>query len=73
MMAKRQIKGKAHKNGTKENLWTGVRISGETNTPPSWLAQFALGRLEVGRGQMYKRRKPRRIEASLWGQPALTA
>ena len=72
-MAKRQIKGKAHKNGTKENLWTGVRTSGETNTLPSWLAQFSLGRLKVGRRQMYKRRKPRRIEAFLWGQLALAA
>ena len=31
---KRQRKGKAHENGTKENSWTGVRTSGETNSPP---------------------------------------
>jgi len=38
---KRQIKGKACRNGTKENLQTGVRPSGESSTSPSWLAQFA--------------------------------
>ena len=32
---------KARENGTKDNWWTGVRTSGETNTPPSWLARFA--------------------------------
>ena len=44
-VAKRQSKGKACENGTKENLRTGVRTSGKTNTPPSWLDQFAKGRL----------------------------
>ena len=41
VVAKRQRKGKGHENGTKENLQTGVRTSGETNAPPSWLDQFA--------------------------------
>ena len=40
-LAKRQRKGKAHENGTEENPWIRVRTSGETNTSPSWLAQFA--------------------------------
>ena len=40
-VAKRQRKGKGHENGAKENPWTGVRTSGETNMAPSWLAQFA--------------------------------
>ena len=40
-VAKRQRKGKACENGAKENPQIGVRTSGETNTPPSWLAQFA--------------------------------
>ena len=44
-VAKRQRKGKAYINEAKENLWAGVRTSGETCTPPSWLAQFASGRL----------------------------
>ena len=47
-VAKRQRKGKACENGAKENPQIGVRTSGETNTPPSWLAQFAEGRLKVG-------------------------
>ena len=33
-VAKRQKKGKVHKNRTKENPRTGVRTSGETNSPP---------------------------------------
>ena len=41
VVAKRQRKGKAQENGTKENPQTEVRTSGEANTPPSWLAQFA--------------------------------
>ena len=40
-VAKRQRKRKALENGKKENPWTEVRTSGETNTPLSWLAQFA--------------------------------
>ena len=40
-VAIRQRKEKACKNGTKENPQTRVRSSGETNTLPSWLAQFA--------------------------------
>ena len=47
-VAKRQRRKKSCENGAKENPWTGVRTSGETNTPPSWLAQFAEGRLKVG-------------------------
>ena len=59
LVAKRQRKRKACKNGTKENPWTGVRTSGETNTPPSWLAQFAQGRLS---GEETKGGKRRRIK-----------
>jgi len=40
-VAERQRKRKACENGTKENPWTEVRTLGETNMPPSWLAQFA--------------------------------
>ena len=35
VVAKRQRKGKAHKNGTQENPQTGAKTSGETNMPPS--------------------------------------
>ena len=58
LVAKRQRKRKARKNGTKENPRTGVRTSGETNMPPSWPVQFAKGRLKAGKRQIYKRRKP---------------
>ena len=40
-VVKRQRKGKSYENGTKENPWTRMRNSDETNTSPSWLAQFA--------------------------------
>ena len=43
-----QRRRKACKNEAKQNPWTGVRISDETNTPPSWLAQFVQGRLKAG-------------------------
>ena len=33
VVAKRRRKGKACKNGTKENLWTGMRTSGEKTHP----------------------------------------
>ena len=58
-VAKRQRKGKACENGAKENPQIGVRTSGETNTPPSWLAQFAQGRLS---GEETKGGKRRRIK-----------
>ena len=38
-------KGKACKNGTKENPLTGVRPSDEISIPPSWLPQFAQDKL----------------------------
>ena len=34
VVAKTQRKEKAHEDGTKENLRTGVRNSGKTNSPP---------------------------------------
>ena len=40
-VAKRQRKEKVCKSGTEGNPWRGVRTSGERNTPPYWLAQFA--------------------------------
>ena len=62
VVAKRQRKVKVCKNRTKENAQNRVKTSGETNIPPSWPAQFAQGRLKVGRRQINKRRKPRWIE-----------
>ena len=50
----------------KKEICRRVRTSGETNTSPSQLAQFAQGSLG-GRRQMYKRRKPRRIDPSPLG------
>ena len=70
-VAKRQRNGKACENRTKnkqtKNPLTRVRTSGETNTPPSWPAQFAKGRLKGERRQMHKRRKPRLMRPSPFG------
>ena len=53
-VAKRQRKGKACKNGTKENPKMGMRTSGETNSPPG---QPPLHRAGSGGGRsLYKKR-----------------
>ena len=51
----------------KENPCIGVKTSGETNTPPSWLAQFAQVRLG---GEETKKRKPR-LRLLFYGWPTL--
>ena len=71
-VAKRQRKGKGHENGAKENLQTGMRNSDETNTPLSWLAQFAQGRLIGEETKSIKRGSQDGLRPLLWGQPALT-
>ena len=48
-VAERQKKGKAHENGTKENLWTGVRTSGET--------AFQARPIFIGRRQKHIKRE----------------
>ena len=72
VMAKRQRKRKTCENGTKEDMWTGVRTSGETNTPLSWLAQFAQGRLIGEETKNIKKGSQDGLRLLLWGQPALT-
>ena len=63
----------------RENPQTGVRTSGETATPPSWLAMICIGQAPMqretkGGDKMYKERKSSWVGvlALLWGQPALT-
>ena len=69
VVAKKQRKGKAYKNGIKENLWTGGRRSGEINTPLSWLAQFAQGRL-IGKGtKRINRESQDGLRPFFWGWP----
>ena len=63
VMAKQQKKEKARRNGTEENPWTGLRTSGETKMPPSWLALICIGQAQQGGDKTYKKRKPRGIEA----------
>ena len=53
VVAKRQRKGKALENGTKEYPGTGVRTLDATNTPPSWLAHLHRAG-SAGRRQMNK-------------------
>ena len=40
---KKTKKGKAHGNKTKEGLRTGVRTSGETNSPPGYPSLHRAG------------------------------
>ena len=58
----------------RKNPQTGVRTSGETDTPPSWLAMICIGQAQRGGDKMYKGRKSIWVGvlALLWGQPALT-
>ena len=58
---------KALKNVTKENPWTGLRTSGETNTPHFLGSPIYIGQAQQGGDKTYKRRKPRQIEASPLG------
>ena len=67
-----KTKEKAHENGTKENPRTRVRTSGKTNMPPSWLAQFAQGRLREEETKHIERGSQDRLGYLLWGLPALT-
>ena len=69
VVAKRQRKRKAQENGTKENPRTEVRTSGEANTPPSWLAQFAQGKLSREETKLIKGGSQDRLRPLLWGWP----
>ena len=55
MVAKRQRKGKAHINRTKEGPRTRVRTSGGIKQP-SWLTQFTQDKLRGRRKKHIKRR-----------------
>ena len=72
-VAKRQRQEKPTKKKKKESLQPGVESSGNTKSSPGQPNLHRAG--SSGRRQMYKRRKPRRIGASLLfsllGPPAL--
>ena len=70
-VAKRQRK-KPTKMEQKENPWTGVKSLRETNTPPSWLAQFAQGRLSREETEHIKRGSQEGLRPLLWGRPIHT-
>ena len=70
VVAKRQRKENAPQNGTKVNLRTRVRISGETNSPPGWPS---LHRADAEGGDKWiKGGSQDRLRPLLWGWPALT-
>ena len=74
VVAKRQRKGKAPENGTKENPQTRVRTSDETNTHPSWPAQVAYkysAGSRRGGDKCIKEGSQDGLRLLLWGQPAL--
>ena len=68
-VAKRQRKKKACENGTKENLRTRVRISGETNSPPGWPSLHTAD--SEGGDKWIKAGSQEGLRSLLWGQPAL--
>ena len=57
MVVKRQRRGKAHENRTKEGQRTGVRTSGRTNSTPGLanLHRAGLGAVGAGVGKNIKR------------------
>ena len=72
VVAKRQKRRKTHENGARENPWTGVRTSGETNTP--LFGQPNLHRVgsRVGvRNKLIKGGSQDRLRPFLWGWPTL--
>ena len=70
VVAKRQRRENAPQNGTKVNLRTRVRISGETNSPPGWPS---LHRADAEGGDKWiKGGSQDGLRSFLWGQPALT-
>ena len=72
-VAKRQKKGKVHKNRTKENPRTGVRTSGETNSPPGQpnLHRAGSGGWGGGGYKCVKGESLEELRPFLRGQPAL--
>ena len=60
VVTKRQRKGKACENGTKENPRTGVRTSGERNSPPGQPNLYRAG--SGGRRKNDIKRKGDKIE-----------
>ena len=68
VVAKRQRNGKVHKNGTKENPWTRVRTSGETNRSPSWLALVCIGQARWEKPKHIKRGSQDWLRPLLQGQ-----
>ena len=70
-VAKRQRKGKAHENVSKENLQAGVRTLGEANMLPTWLTQFVKGKLSGKETKCIKRGSQNGLRPLLWGRPNL--
>ena len=70
VVAKRQRKEKACESGTKENLRTGVRISGEKNSPPGSPNFHGAG--SGARDRCIKKGNQGGSRPPLWDWPALT-
>ena len=67
VVAKRQRKGKAHEDGTKENLRTGVRNSGKQTA-------LLASPIYIGQAQGEETKyitRGAKIEPLLWDQPTL--
>ena len=68
-VAKRQRKAETCENGTKENPRTGVRTSGETNSPPGQPNLCGVG--SGGGDKTFKKRSQEGLRPLLCGRPAL--
>ena len=69
VVAKRQERGKDHKNRTKEGPRTRVRTSGKTNCTPGWPS---LHRAGSGGGETtYKKRSQSQAEGPLFSSRLL--
>ena len=65
-------RGKPMKKEQRKILRTGVRTSGETNTPASWLALICIWQAQGGGGKCTKRGSLEGLRLLLWGHPTLT-
>ena len=65
-------RGKPMKKEQRKILRTGVRTSGETNTPASWLALICIWQAQKVGDKNVKKRESKQVGPLHWGQPAFT-
>ena len=71
-VAKRQRKGEAQKNGSKENLQDWSENFSWSKHTPLLASAICIGQAQRAEDKTYKKRKPRQIKSFPLGSPALT-